>query len=73
MIIIFDILVFLIIAYFNVPKLVRAKEWRELTVFLALYVFGMTLSILLIIGVTIPSPIKGAQYILKDVLNLKYK
>lgn len=73
MIIILDVLAFLVIAYFNVPKLVRAKEWRELTVFMALYALGMTLSILLIIGVTIPSPIKGAQYILKDVLHLNYK
>lgn len=73
MTIILVVLAFLIIGYFNVPKLIRAKEWRELTVFLALYAFGMTLSILLIIGVTIPSPIKGAQYILKDVLHLNYK
>lgn len=73
MIIILVVLAFLVIAYFNVPKLIRAKEWRELTVFMSLYTLGMTLSILLIIGVTIPSPIKGAQYILKDVLNLHYK
>ena len=73
MIIILDVLAFLVIGYFNVPQLVRAKEWRELTVFSCLYAFGLTLSILLIIGVTIPSPIKGAQYILKDVLNLHYK
>jgi len=73
MIIILDVLAFLVIGYFNVPKLIRAKEWRELTVFSALYAFGITLSILLIIGVTIPSPIKGAQFIIKDVLHLNYK
>ncbi len=71
--IIFLIIVFAIIALINVPPLIREKQWRELTVYSGFFALAVTLSMLLALGVDIPSPIKGVQYIIKDVLHLNYK
>jgi len=64
---------FVIIALISVPKLIREKQWRELIVYSGLFAIAVTLSVLLFYGVPVPSPIKGVQYIIKDVLHLNYK
>ncbi|MCK1991228.1 hypothetical protein GW626_12860 [Peribacillus muralis] len=45
-----------IISYFEIPPLVKTKCWRETIVFSLLLVVGMTLSILIILNITIPTP-----------------
>jgi hypothetical protein len=46
-----------IISLFEITPLVKKKWWREIMVFFLLLSAGLTLSILLIKDVTIPSPL----------------
>jgi len=67
------LIAFMIIAYVNVPPLIREKQWHDLIVYCAFFTAALTLSVLLVLGVNIPSPIKGVQYVIKDILHLNYK
>ncbi|MCQ6276099.1 hypothetical protein JMM81_14310 [Bacillus sp. V3B] len=46
-----------IISFFEISPLVKKKWWREIIVYFLLLSVGLTLSILLIKNVTIPSPL----------------
>ncbi len=67
------LLVFALIAVKNIPNLIRNKYWRELTVFSAFFIFAFIISVLYSMGLTVPNPIKAAQYIIKDVLHMGYE
>lgn len=67
------IIVFIGIALFEVPGLIRKKYWRELTVFSIFLLLAFILSLLQTIGVKIPNPTKGMQYLVKDILHLNYR
>ncbi len=56
----------------DVPQLVNKRQWGELTVFSVLLTAGVTLMLLQHFGVNVPSPIKGIEYFLKEVLKLSY-
>ena len=49
---------FLFIIAIEVPGLVKKRMWRELVAFAVILWIGMTLSILHILDVEVPSPIK---------------
>ena len=66
------ILIYVIAAFIQVPGLVRQKQWRELAAFSAFYIAAFVLGLLFVLDVDIPSPMKGLQYIIGDVLGLKY-
>lgn len=70
--VIFVILLFIILAISDFPKLIKEKQWYEVTVLAGLYVFVMTLSVLYAAGVQLPSPIKGIQNFIINVLHLGY-
>ena len=61
------------IALIDAPKLIKDKSWKEFIVFSIFFVFAFTIALLQIFGVKIPSPIKGIQYIIKDILHLNYQ
>ncbi|WHY95676.1 hypothetical protein [Peribacillus simplex] len=46
-----------IISFFEIPPLVKKKCWKEIVIFILLLLVGMTLSILIIKDITIPTPI----------------
>jgi len=48
---------FLLIIAIEVPGLVKKRMWRELAAFAVILWVGMSLSILQILGVELPSPI----------------
>ena len=66
------IMTFVIIALLEIPELVKKEYWRELVAFSILLVLSFVLSLLLVIGVELPSPSKGIEYIVKDLLHLSY-
>jgi hypothetical protein len=66
------IIVFIILAFFEIPSLISKKYWRELSVFSCLFLIAFILTIVQIMGVKIPSPMKGIQYIITDILGLGY-
>lgn len=71
--IIFLIIAFALIAFMDLPKLIKEKRKKDIIVFSSFFIFAFTIAFLQTIGVDIPSPIKGIQYIIKDVLHLSYE
>ncbi|MFA9379544.1 MAG: hypothetical protein ACERKO_00655 [Acetanaerobacterium sp.] len=65
-------LIFLLIALFEVPQLIRKKLWRELVVFSLLFVPALTVSVFYGAGVHIPSPIMGIKHLIEDVLRISF-
>lgn len=58
-------LVFACIALLEIPKLLRKKQWPELITSSVLLAIGFILSLLQIIGVKIPNPNKGIEYLIQ--------
>lgn len=52
--------------------LAKKKYWREVIVFSIFALIACELSILYVSGVNIPSPAKLMQYVVEDLLHLKY-
>lgn len=62
---------FLLIAAFQIPRLVKRKEWKDLTVFCLFLFTGFVLNLLLVLGVEIPSPTLAIEAFL-DMLGLHF-
>lgn len=58
---------------YEVPDLIKNGHWRDLTIFSILTVAAFTVSILYIYNIPLPNPVKGQEYLIKDVLHLNYK
>jgi len=66
------ILIYIAILLLSVPGLIKRKEWRELTFFSVLYIIAFVLGLLYVLDIPVPSPMKALQYIIADVLGIKY-
>lgn len=66
------ILIYVIMAICHVLSLIKKKYWKELIISLSFLMFSILLTILYTIGVNIPSPSKPVQYLIEDILKLKY-
>ena len=69
---IFLLLIYALIIIINVPGLIKRKEWRELTAFSILYIIAFALGLMYVLDIPIPSPMKGLQHLIVDVLGIKY-
>lgn len=71
-------MIFLLIAVytgmilFEIPGLIRNKYWWELVVFSFLISLAFVVSLLLTLNVKIPNPVRGTQYFVRDLLQLRY-
>jgi len=70
--IILVVIVFGLLALSDFPPLIKNKKWYEVSVLAALYLSVFTLAALMTFGVTLPSPIKGAETLIVDVLKIGY-
>lgn len=66
------LLIYALIIVITVPGLIRRKEWRELTAFSILYIIAFALGLMYVLDIPIPSPMKGLQRLIADVLGIKY-
>lgn len=57
------------ILLFETPALVKQKYWRELAAFLFLWVFSLTLAILLTFNIPVPNP----QEIINNSVNYIFR
>ena len=64
---------FIGVILFEVPSLIRNKHWRELIVFSIFLSMAFLRSLLPAIGVKLPSPAKGIDYLIEDILHLNYQ
>jgi ABC-type Mn2+/Zn2+ transport system permease subunit len=69
---IFLLLIYAFIIIINVPGLIKRKEWRELTAFSILYVIAFALGLMYVLDIPIPSPMKGLQHLIVDILGIEY-
>ena len=66
------VVIFIILALSDFPELVHNKKWYEVGVLSGLYLFTFTLAALMAFGVTLPSPAKGIQNFIVNILHLGY-
>lgn len=59
------ILIFSVLALIQAPGLIRKKQWGELTTVSVMFAIGFTLSLLIAIGVKVPNPNKGIEFLIK--------
>lgn len=64
------VLVFLIIAWYEVPALLREQLYSELLVFALLMVLAFSLSCLQTLGVTLPNPVRGLERLSEVVITM---
>ncbi|MDR3541329.1 MAG: hypothetical protein P4L69_10245 [Desulfosporosinus sp.] len=64
------IIVFILLSLWEIPVLLKKKEWKELFVVVCLLSIGFILNILLIIGMKLPDPNQMITSLIKSVLNL---
>ncbi|WP_341420317.1 hypothetical protein [Clostridium magnum] len=53
--------------------MIRNGYWHELKIFSVFLIAAFTMSLFYIIGIPIPNPAKGMEYVVKDLLHLNYK
>lgn len=67
------VIIFIVIMFIEVPVLIRNKYWHELKIFTGFLILAFVLSLFYIMSIPIPNPIKGQEYLIKDILHLNYK
>lgn len=58
---------------FEASELVKNKYWHELKAFSAFSLAALVIGVLYLLGVSILSPVKGIEYVVKDLLHLNYR
>ena len=66
------IVIFVLLALSDFPKLIKDTEWYEVSVLSGFYVFVFILAALQSSGVILPSPTKGIEKFIIEVLHLGY-
>lgn len=67
------IMAFTGMALVEVPGLIRKKYWRELIVFVFLMLVGFILSLLLTLGINLPTWSRVIEYVFGGLLHMGYK
>jgi len=70
MLVTFLLLIFTVIIWFELPKLIKNKMWGELIAFSILMLIGMSLSIAQTVGINLPNPTKGLEALYKPLAEL---
>ena len=67
------LIILVMVALFNIPDLARKKLWKELWVYCVLYAIVMTVVVLQNFGINVPSLVKGAMFLMKNILHIGYE
>jgi hypothetical protein len=67
------IVIFIGVAFLELPGLIKRRYWRELKVFSLFLLIAFIMSLFHIIGIPLPNPVKEMDYLVKDILHLNYK
>ena len=71
MVVVLVILAYIIIGAIEIVPLVKKKEKKELVLYSATFLFAFVISVLLSLGVKIPSPAKPIEKIVMTILGKK--
>jgi hypothetical protein len=64
------VLTFAAMVAYEVPAIIRRREWGELVLFLVLVLFGFMVSFLQSIGAPVPNPVRGIEFLTGKVARL---
>lgn len=64
--------VFIFMILYEAPGLIKKRYWKELTVFSILISLAFFLSLMQILRIEIPNPVKDMQYFVKNLMHLSY-
>ena len=64
------LVIFIILALIDVPRLVREKYWRELAVYSGLMLAALILSALMVLGVPLPPVTTELNNLIKKVFHM---
>lgn len=64
--------VFLLLALSDFPQLIQARKWYDAAVLAALYLFVLTMAVMQTLQMTVPSPVKAAQFLISQILGIRY-
>lgn len=67
-----QICTFIAVLLIEVPDLVKNKYWHELKIFSIFLLAAFIISLFYIIDIPIPNPVRGIEYLIKDILHLNY-
>ncbi|OAA92882.1 hypothetical protein [Clostridium coskatii] len=68
-----SIIIFISITFYEVPEMIKNKYWHELKIFSIFLIIAFILSLSYILGIPIPNPVKGMEFVVKDLLHLNYQ
>lgn len=66
------IAVFIFMILYEAPGLIRKRQWKELFVFSFLISIAFFISLMQLLKIEIPNPVKDTQYFVKKLLHLSY-
>ena len=61
-----------LIALLEAPPLLKKKDYKGMAVFAGFLIFAFSVTALEIMGVNLPNPSKGIEYIVKQIINMKF-
>lgn len=65
--IVFLIVAFAAIILFEVPAMIKKKQWRELAAYSVLMVIAIVISVMYALDIKVPNPVKNTQYYVKNL------
>jgi hypothetical protein len=70
--IVVSIVIFAIIGWADLPKILREKQWKELVLYALLLLTGFVGVTLYLYQIPLPSPVRGIWRFIRDVLGIGY-
>ncbi len=64
------IIIFMLIAFIEIPRLFRERLWRELVAFSVFFTIGFLLSLLQVLGIKVPNPNEGIKTLIEMVAKV---
>lgn len=70
---VYMMILFMVGTLFEAAELIKNKYWHELKVFSAFSAAALVIGIFYLLGISILNPVKGIEYVVKDLLHLNYR
>ena len=67
--IVFLIAAFAVILIVEVPAMIKKKQWRELAVYSVLMAIAIVVSVMYVLDLNVPNPVKNSQYTVKALVE----
>lgn len=67
------VIIFIGIIIIEVPAMIKNRYWHELKIFFGFLLAAFIMSLFYLHGLPVINPVKGMEFIVKNVLHLNYK